>query len=83
MFSLRSILLATAAIATIASAIPAPQDPDLDTISKGVGLLNGLFGNALADGGVVPPLKRGALSFGDHFADCHDKIELIVIEIGK
>ena len=82
MFSFRSILLAAAAFATLTSAIPAPQLPNVAGASNIANVVGGIVpGNPL--NGVGAPVKRGPLSFGDHFSDCHDKIELIVIEIGK
>ena len=82
MLSLRSILFAAAAFATIASAIPAPQLPTVP-LPGGTNVIGGILGNGALGNGLVPPVKRGALSFGDRISDCHDKIALIVIDIGE
>ena len=79
MFSFRSILLAAAAFATLTSAIPAPQLPNV----AGASNIANVVGDIVPVNGVGAPVKRGPLSFGDHFSDCHDKIAVVVIEIGK
>ena len=87
MFSLRSILFAAAAFASIASAIPAPPMPNIPAPIPNIPGATDLLGGALSGGalsnGAVPPVKRGTLSFGDRIGDCHDKIEVIVVEIGE
>jgi len=85
MFSLRSILLAAAAFATLTSAIPTPETT---TSSTGTGLssvpaLGGIVGGA---GGGLPTSglglgARGEWSAGDHIKDCHEKVHVKVKKI--
>jgi len=81
MFSLRSILFAAAAFVTLTSAIPAPQVPSIPAVGGAGGLPAVPNLGDLSLPGL--PAKRGAQSFGDHIGDCHDKIEIIILEIGK
>ena len=85
MLSFRSILLAVAAFATVASAIPTPGTTG---ITNDVG---GLTSGGLTSGSpaVVPaapalpgaPSKRGQPSGGDIIKKCHDDIAVLVVKI--
>ena len=88
MLSFRSILLAAAAFATVASAIPAPQlgnlpaapaVPDVGSLGNGLPLVGTLGGNAAS------PLntRGGQPSCADLFQSCHNQIAPIIVKIGK
>jgi len=91
MLSFRSLFLAAAAFATLASAIPTASGP-LD-IAEGLTNGGGLSNIAPLAGGAAPgipnlaggglPAKRGGekAPAGDYIRSCHDQIEPIVIKI--
>ena len=75
MLSFRSILLAAAAFATVASAIPTP---DGNALVAGVANLKrspDFYSDALA--------RRGQPSCGDIVKKCHDDIAVVIVKIGQ
>jgi len=75
MFSFRSILLAAAAFATVASAIPTPDAGGVTNALTPAGLTSG-------SPAVVPaPARRGQSSGGDIIKKCHDDIAVVVLKI--
>jgi len=86
MLSFRSIFLAAAAFATVASAIPTPGVPGLPDVLGGLG-----SGSLVPAGAPAAPVRRdddhphhyeeGHGSPGDVFKKCHESIKPIVVEL--
>ena len=84
MFSIRSILFAAVAFATVATAIPTP-----DTTSNGLTAALAPLAGGLTHGNIVPganavgaPTKRGASqSPKDCFKKCRDTVDPIIVKI--
>jgi hypothetical protein len=87
MFSLRSILFAAAAFATVASAIPTPAPPDglqvgdtIDTIDKETDTMELLISKFASS---AINTRGDSYTPADSFKKCSDGIAVIVVEISR
>ena len=92
MFSLRSILLAAAAFATMTSAIPMPETGTTGITPNvagaggaggALGTITDIVSGASNAGSATDNLKRNQKSLADSFQTCHGGIAAVIVEISK